>query len=162
MPTSPPPPDPDAELLAEAASRLAEVLGAAIPGWVERCVEARAGDRAPGLGPAAVEAGRAASAELGSRIRDLLDRDIDDQPTTPLALLRGAVRYPTEILAGADIPPVRRDREAERLFPDDVYDLTPAAFGDFGPDAHEAGLVWGAAKAKVHLGRRRPTEGPER
>jgi hypothetical protein len=42
-----------------------------------------------------------------------------------------------------------------RSFPDDVYDLTPASFADVDPALHEPGLVWGAAKAHVHLARRR-------
>jgi hypothetical protein len=36
-----------------------------------------------------------------------------------------------------------------------VYDLTPASFADVDPALHEPGLVWGAAKAHVHLARRR-------
>ncbi len=38
--------------------------------------------------------------------------DIDEQRTTPLALIRGAVRYPTEVLRAAGVPPVERDRFA--------------------------------------------------
>ena len=38
-----------------------------------------------------------------------------------------------------------------RNFPDDVYDLSPATFADVDPALHEPGLVWGAAKAHVHL-----------
>ena len=40
-------------------------------------------------------------------------------------------------------------------FPDDVYDLAPATFDDVSPDLHDPGLRWGAAKAHVHLKRRR-------
>jgi putative CocE/NonD family hydrolase len=40
-------------------------------------------------------------------------------------------------------------------FPDDAYDLGPASFADIDPSLHEPGLMWGAAKAHVHLARRR-------
>ena len=50
---------------------------------------------------------------------------------------------------------VVRDAHAERLFPDDDYDLSPGAFADVDPALHEPGLVWGAAKAHVIMARRR-------
>jgi hypothetical protein len=59
------------------------------------------------------------------------------------------------VLRAAGVPPVRRDEFAEHAFPDDVYDLAPASFADVDPSLHEPGLVWGAAKAHVHLSRRR-------
>jgi hypothetical protein len=99
-------------------------------------------------------AGRRAAADVGPRVRELLARDIDDQPTTPLAIVRGAaVRYPTEVLKGAGVPPVVRDAAAQELFPDDLYDLAPAAFGDLDPDLADVGLRWGAAKAFEHMRR---------
>jgi hypothetical protein len=92
--------------------------------------------------------GRQAVADVGSRVRALLLADIDEQWTTPLAILRReAVRYPTEVLQAAGVPPVVRDRGAEDLFPDDLYDLVPASFADLAPDLADAGLRWGAAKA---------------
>jgi hypothetical protein len=50
---------------------------------------------------------------------------------------------------------VRRDAEAVRQFPADPYDLTPMTFADLDPELAEAGIAWGAAKAHVHLARRR-------
>jgi hypothetical protein len=94
--------------------------------------------------------------DLGPSISQLLAADIDDQHTTPLALLRGAVRYPTAVLRDAGVPAVERDRFAEDAFPDDVYDLTPATFADLDPALTEAGLAWGAAKAWEHTRRHQP------
>jgi hypothetical protein len=91
-------------------------------------------------------------------LRDLLRADVDDQRTNPLAILRGAVRYPTGVLRAAGVPPVERDAHAVALFPEDDYDLSPAAFADLGPSVHEPGLRWGAAKAHVILRRRRRRE----
>jgi hypothetical protein len=158
-----PPPTPDdptdAEALARYASGLADGVDALLPGWVERVVAERcaaAGHRLDDDDRArARAAGEAARAEVGAEVRALLARDVDDQPTGPLALLRRAVAYPTAVLVAAGVPPVDRDEVARRLHPDDPYDLTPAAFADIAPELHEPGIVWGAAKAHVVLARRR-------
>ena len=97
--------------------------------------------------------------EVGAAVRALLALDIDEQRSTPLSLLREAVRYPTEVLRRAGVEPVgERDDVRVRLFPDDVYDLSPAAFADVDPRLTEPGLVWGAAKAYEHLRRHKPEE----
>ena len=103
----------------------------------------------------AAQAGLAALADVAPRVRALLVTDVDAQRTGPLALLREAVPYPTEVLERAGVPPVARDEFAVRAFPSDRYGLSPAAFGDIDPSLHEPGLVWGAAKAHVVLARRR-------
>jgi uncharacterized protein (DUF2236 family) len=154
-----PSPD-DLAALARYAEGLADAVQAALPGWVERSVEqvhvARVLRRPPpDVREAAAHAGRATADDVGPRVRALLALDIDEQRTNPLALLRGAVRYPTEVLRAAGVPAVRRDEFAARQFPDDDYDLTPTSFAEIDPELHEPGLVWGAAKAHVHLARRR-------
>ena len=104
---------------------------------------------------AATEAGWAAVDDVGGRVHALLALDIDEQRSNPLALIRQAVPYPTEVLRAAGVPPVGRDEFAARQFPDDVYDLAPTSFAEVEPELHEPGLVWGAAMAHVHLSRRR-------
>ena len=69
------------------------------------------------------------------------------------------MRYPTEVLAAAGATPVERDDFAVRAFPDDPFDLSPAAFGDVDERLTEPGMRWGAAKAYVHLARRRSRGG---
>lgn len=160
MDPRPAPDDPaDAVALRAHAAALADGVEAALPGWVVRVVEARVREAGRPLTPeVAVAAGRAgarARAEVGAEVRALLARDVDDQPTGPLALLRGAVRHPTAVLAAAGVPPVARDEVDRRLHPDDAYALSPASFRDVDPALHEPGLVWGAAKAHVVLARRR-------
>jgi hypothetical protein len=86
----------------------------------------------------------------------LVALDIDDQRSTPLTLLRAAVRYPTEVLQAAGVPPVERDPIQIRLLPDDLYDLSPASFADVDPALREPGLMWGAAKALAHRRRHSP------
>lgn len=149
----------DEAALRRYAEVLADGIERALGPWVERSVAALAEAWRPGssaeLAPAAAEAGRRAADEVGGRVRDLLVLDVDRQRTGPLAELRAAVRYPTEVLAAAGVAPVARDEFAERTFPDDVYDLAPATFGDLDPELQEPGLVWGAAKAHLVLSRRR-------
>ncbi len=139
------------------ATALADAIEAALPAWVERSVarilEEHFGRAEPELMAAAAEAGRRARDDVGPRVRALLAADVDEQRTTPLSLLREAVRYPTGVLREAGVPPADRDRVQARLFPDDVYDLAPATFADLDPALAEPGIAWGAAKAYVHLQR---------
>jgi len=144
----------------EQAAALADAVEAALPRWVERSVErilvAYAGGADAAVMQQAREAGRRAAAEVGPEMRAVLETDVDEQRTTPLTLLRAAVRYPTAVLRMAGVPPVERDEQQERLFPDDDYDLAPANFADVDPALAEPGLAWGAAKAFVHLQRHKP------
>ena len=137
------------------ATALADAVEAALPVWVERCVARRAPLLDADLRAATVVAGEQAAADVGAEVRTLLATDVDAQRANPLALLRRAVRYPTEVLRAAGAPPVPRDEFAERSFPDDVYDLSPATWSDVDPALQERGIVWGAAKAHVVLQRRR-------
>ncbi len=149
----------DAEFLAGYGTLLADGVCAALGPWVSRCVALRADQWRPGsaapLAEAAAAAGERAAREVGQELRDLLATDVDQQRTGPLAVLRGAVRFPTAVLVGAGVPAVVRDEFLERAFPGDVYELAVASFADLDPALHEPGLVWGAAKAHVVLARRR-------
>ncbi|MGH9163894.1 MAG: hypothetical protein ACRDZW_00040 [Acidimicrobiales bacterium] len=133
------------------AVALADAIEAALPGWVERSVEtmmvAYRGSSDDAVAAAARVAGAAAVADIAPRVRILLSLDLDRQGANPLSLLRQAVAYPTEVLRRAGVPPVVRDEFAERHFPDDDYDLTPASFADIDPALAEPGLAWGVAKA---------------
>jgi hypothetical protein len=156
--------EPEARL-AELANALVDGLVAALPGWVEKCVSRvadawsgdPAGDTVEVPAKQLADAGRRAADEVGERLRVLLAADVDEQWTGPLAVLRDAVRFPTDLLRAAGVPPVDRDGDAVRMFPDDLYDLTPSSFADLHPDLQGPGLAWGAAKAFVH--RRRHLEG---
>ena len=99
-------------------------------------------------------------AEVSPRVRALLETDLDDQRSTPLGLLRHAVVVPTEVLRSLGVPPVARDEFAVRSFPGDLYALSPASFRDVDESLHEPGLIWGAAKAHVHLARRAARSNP--
>ena len=60
----------------------------------------------------------------------------------------------TKVLHAAGVPPVVRDEFAVRSFPDDDYDVTPAAFCDLDHALHEPVLASGATTAHVQLARR--------
>ena len=143
----------------EESKALYDAVDHALPGWVvghvDRLTRAYRGTTDPEAHAAAVAAGERARVEIGARLAALLAEDVDAQRTNPLAILRSAVSYPTEVLRAAGVPEVVRDEFAERAFPADAYDLSPATWRDLGDVVHEAGLVWGAAKAHVHLARRR-------
>ena len=149
----------DDERLTELANELADGMVVALGPWVERNVTriatAYAGAPDAAVTDAARAAGVAATDDLGPRIRVLLATDVDDQRGNPLQVARELTRYATGVLRDAGVPPVVRDTEAERQFPDDDYDLTPASFADLDPRLAEIGIAWGAAKAHVVLRRRR-------
>jgi hypothetical protein len=154
--------NPEAEqALLDYGQALADAVEAALPGWVVRSVERlmfawQGDDRVdPRVLSAAAEAGARAATDVGRELRALLAVDIDEQRINPLTLLRRAVRYPAAVLADAGVPPIVRDEQSERMFPDDIYGLSPASFADIDASLHEPGLAWGAAKAHVHLARRR-------
>ncbi len=139
-----------------ASADLADAIEQALPGWVERSVARLAGSgpgRAQALAGPAAAAGREAAAAVGAQVRELLQLDVEQQRATPLGLLRGAVAYPTAVLRAAAVAPVARSAERARLFPDDVYDLAPAAFADVDPALAGPGLAWGVHKAATVLGR---------
>ncbi len=146
----------DEQLLASYAAALADGVEAALPGWVAAAVARRlpSSDGQQYL-DAIASAGQAAAADVGARVRELLSLDVDEQWTNPLSLIRSAIRYPNQILAEAGVAEVTRDAQSVRFQPDDVYDLAPASFADLAPELHDLGISWGAAKAHVHLRRRR-------
>lgn len=141
-------------------SELAAAVENALPAWVRGAVErllprATLTEEAASRLDADIISAIEQAGEVVGRLRDLLARDIDDQWTNPLSILREAAVYPTAILSAHGVAPVGRDRHAQRIHPDDIYDLSPASFSDFGPEVHEQGILWGAAKAHLHLQRRK-------
>jgi hypothetical protein len=140
------------------ATALADAIEASLPGWVVRSVErllvAFRGSADADLLARARHAGEEAAADVGARVRALLALDIDDQLETPLTVVRrDAVTYPTKVLAAAGVPPVVRDEFKERAFPDDPYDLTPAAWADVDEALQAPGMAWGAWKAMTYKAR---------
>jgi hypothetical protein len=148
-------------LLAELGAALCAQIVALVPGWVEREIErivdawAATGadvDRAV-VGAEARQAGGRAAADVAGRLQALLSADVDAQATTPLAIIRGAVAFPTGVLLRAGVPAVVRDAFDEDRFPDDAYGLTPASLAALDPSLTDTARAWGAAKAMAHKAR---------
>lgn len=146
----------DEAMLAAHAMTLADTVEMVVGDWIRWSIA----DRAPELAMtgAAERAVAQGSAEISTELRSLLAVDIADQGEAPLQVFRRGTRFATEVLREAGVATVARDDFAVRAFPHDVYDLAPASFADVHPSLHEPGLVWGAAKAHVHLRRRREQE----
>lgn len=144
--------DDEASLVA-CAQVLIDAVEAVVGRWIRDSV-ARF-DASLAYSVATDEAVRSGERAISAELRDLLMSDIDNQRIGPLQVLRDGVRFANSVLEAAGVSPVVRDPFAERSFPDDHYGLAPAAFGDIDPALHEPGLIWGAAKAHVHLRRRR-------
>lgn len=150
-------------MVVEAGQALSDAVEAAVPGWVVRSVERLLVAWSAGADPEvmdwAVQAGGRAAREVGGHLRLLMAQDLDAQPTTPLAIVRHAIAYPSEVLRRAGVPAVERDDFAQRRFPGDDYDLTPATWADVDPALADLGLAWGAAKALAHRRRHGAPEG---
>jgi hypothetical protein len=141
------------------AARLVDV----VPAWVvretARIIDAweatapAAGVDRPAIAAQAVDAGRKAQQEVAQRLDTLVSADVDAQGSTPLEIVRAAVRYPTEVLQAAGVPPVVRDAFDETRFPDDVYGLSPASLGALDESLIDPARAWGAAKAMAHKAR---------
>ena len=139
---------------------LATGVAAAIGPWVRNSIARIADQWQTGLSAqltdAAQAAAEAATAAVAPAVHQLLAQDVELQRSNPLAIVRRAVRYPTEVLADAGVPPVVRDAFAVETFPDDLYDLTPGSFTDLDESLGETGIAWGAAKAFVIRDRHQP------
>lgn len=152
--------DDDLRALGAYAEALADGIESALAPWVERLVVDRWSawsgvEPDEGVRSSARSAGVEAAAVIVPRVRALLALDIDEQRTGPLDIVRAAVPWPTAALASLGVPVPERDEFAVRMFPDDVYDLMPASFAELDQTLLEAGIAWGAAKAHIHLARRR-------
>ncbi len=137
------------EALREAGEDLNYAVLASIDGWIGRCL-ARVGLRREQLGDDFAETVKACRAWLDERLAALLGADVDAQHTTPLALLRAASAFATELarVHGAIAVP-RSDEEVER-FADDIYGFAPSTWSDIDDDLVEPGLRWGVTKAYAH------------
>ena len=130
---------------------LASAVDRVLPGWVARSVHRFRTD----LDLESAAAGEEARREIGARMRRLLETDLDQQRSNPLAILRTATRYPTRVLAEAGVPGVVREPFAVEAFPEDIYNLSPATWSDIDPALQDYGIAWSAWKAHEFLRRRR-------
>ena len=97
----------------------------------------------------------ASSTDVLDALERLLATDVDEQRTNPLSVFRAGIVGPTAYLRRRAVPEPPPDRFVAEHFPDDPYQLGPAAWSDVDDDLQVPGLTWGAWKAMVVLQRRR-------
>ena len=143
-------------------SATADLIGAiekVVERWLLRVAvdlyRAHCGDVSPEFLESATTAAREGGRWTVERLRSTLDVDVDAQRVNPLQTLREAVRFPSEALRAAGVPPIVRDEYDERINPDDIYGIAPAHWNDIDESLTEPGIIWGAAKASTVLQRRR-------
>lgn len=134
----------------EEAERLMALLVKAYPGFVRA--------RAP-EGPDLTEAIEQGREWLAAELDTHLSRPFPEQRRGPLEIFQEAMRFPTEVLAGAGVPAPQRDDVVESALPGDLYDLAPASSQELGEEVWRAHLGWGAAKAKAITSSRRQEPG---
>ncbi len=121
-----PPTSSDEERFVRIGLSLVDAVADALGPWLVVMLAGSPGE--PDNGHEAIE--RAVQA-VRVGLHDLVVTDVDAQRTTPLTIVRGAL-----LPFGDPLPP-------------------PAALGELSEEAGEAGIMWGAAKAHLHLSRRR-------
>ena len=148
-------PDVDIETVART---LRSAAVEAAPSWVRRVVAEVAVRQGLDLAEAEgliVDAGERAARFVDERLGALLGVDIDQQRSTPLSVFRDAARFPVEVLHQLGATEVHRVDVERWAAPNDPFAVTPANLADVGADVHDAGIMWGATKAAIHLQRRR-------
>jgi hypothetical protein len=149
----------DVAALAAYATALADAVERSVGPWLRAVALDRCASHGVTVDPGGrerLEAVALVAAEVAAaEVRSLLSTDVDQQLTTPLEVLRRATRPVSGLLDEWGVPPTPRDEFDQRAFPDDRHALVPASFADIDESLVEPALVWGAAKAHVHLRRRR-------
>lgn len=144
----------DEARLADIARHLEQALVHVIPEWLRSAAAAICST----VDPAALDAAiTQVMSNLEPELARVLHADVDAGVGSPLAAVRAATAPITAVLIGAGATPPARDEFDVRAFPNDLFALGPAAFADVHVSLHEPGLVWGAARAHIHLRRRRET-----
>jgi hypothetical protein len=122
--------------------------------YIERRINERSPDSLyvddPLYADAVSTVARQSAGKVLDRLHRLVIADIDDQPSTPLEVLRGFVPDATAFLAAHMVAPVGRDRFSWTRFPEDLYDLTPANLAALGDEVGDVSIIWGATKAFEH------------
>ena len=90
------------------AQQLADAVDPVVAPWVRgaivRLLAAAGISETPELRRRIDDAAGSASSAVSRELRAFLALDVDEQRTNPLAVLRSAVRFPTEVLRRAGVP----------------------------------------------------------
>lgn len=131
---------------AEIAASLLSAIDRALAPWVEQTLNAR------GLTDPATVTATVAAVRAGALpdLEQLLAADIDRHRSTPLEILRRAATPMTEVLAAHGL-----QRDPRALEDRDPFQIGPMTWSDLNEEVAEAGMTWGAAKAHIHISRRK-------
>jgi len=135
----------------EYSRQLVNSLSGKIELWILNAVKTKVPDLDPEKIDELNRIAVVAEAQILGKLEGILTLDAVDQFINPLAILREVYVFPTEFLASLGLVESVRDEYQRKYYPDDIYDLVPASFADFGPEVNGAGIAWGAAKAHEHL-----------
>ncbi len=93
------------------------------------------------------EALEAGQAWLAEQLHALLTLPFASQRRGPLEIFQESMRFPTQALQNAGVPPIERDPVVANALPGDLYGLAPAASHELGDQVWQAHMAWGASKA---------------
>lgn len=130
-------------------------MAAVLPAWLEARALAVLGERSDGTGhvrSAVVSAARRAAEEAVAGLRALAATDVDEQRTTPLAVVRqcaGGELTATLVRSGVPAPAVAAGTGPAA----DPLGLAPTSWEQVDAGVHELALRWGVAKVRAHRAR---------
>lgn len=152
----------DEATLRSIAAELLAGIDASLDRWIERGLNERSAGQRGGLDAEVIgDVVAKTRAIVMGDVERVLTADVDAGAGNPLAVLRDGVGPMTDALQAAGCEPATRDPFHQQAFPNDPYGLGPASFADVDEQLHELGLRWGAARAHIHLRRRREQTSPE-
>lgn len=125
-----------------------ELLAAALVAAFPRYVEEKLAEIEVAVEPEIAAAAEASCADLAFALHGLVATPVHLQQSSPLELVRGAMRTLSEALGAAGVTPPARDEQAVAINPDDVYDLGPASSQEFGEEVWQLHIEWGLEKAR--------------
>lgn len=126
------------------AQRLHSTLVVAYPAYVT----AAFAERGYPLNRTTALAIEKATAFLDAELAVLLEQDYRDQRRSPLELFRAALEMLATALGDSGVAPAPA---ASITVDGDTYGLAPGSSSALGPEAHEAHLAWGSAKAATFM-----------
>jgi hypothetical protein len=138
----------------EHGERLHQAITGAIRPWLNAVIESRVPDTA--ISAQLAETLDGISTAVDRSIAELINADVQEPLSGPLERIRREVEPLNDALDHLGVPAPQRDAVDVQMRPADRHALGPMTFRDLGENVHEAGITWGAAKAHLHLQRRRP------
>lgn len=138
----------------EHGQQLHRAVSGAIRPWLDALIESRVSGSS--LTTELAETLDGITTAVDRSIAELINADVEKPLSGPLERIRREVEPLNDVLDRLGVSPPHRDPVDVQMRPGDRHALGPMTFRDLGDDVHEAGITWGAAKAHLHLQRRRP------